>query len=246
MITDKVHNMTIAGSHVREILGLLRARARPGIMLLELENFAYKEIKERGIVSSFKGYAPGNYTPYPSVLCTSVNDEVVHVPPSARRLVEGDILSVDFAVSYNRFHADAAQTWPIGKVDRQAQNLIHVTKRALEIGISQCQAGNTLRQVGTAIEDFTKSQGYSIVKAMGGHGIGAKMHEDPWIGHFADAWTGDFVLKEGMTICLEPIVNMGDEDVVEDGWKVLTADASLSAHFEHTILITGGDPQILT
>jgi methionyl aminopeptidase len=238
--------MMIAGSHVREILGLLRVRALPGVMLTELENFAYKEIESRGLVSSFKGYAPGNHTPYPSVLCTSVNDEVGHVPPSARRLIEGDILSVDFSVSYNGFHADSAQTWTIGKVDRQARRLVIATRLALDVGINACVPGNTLGQVGKAIEDFTNSQGYSIVKAMGGHGIGAEMHEPPWIGHFANASSAGIVLEEGMTICLEPMVNMGCEDVVEEGWKILTADASLSAHFEHTILITGGDPQILT
>jgi methionyl aminopeptidase len=243
---DQLRCQTIAGSHVREILGLLRARAHPGIMLIELENFAWKEIEHRNLVSSFKGYAPGNHTPYPSVLCTSVNDEVGHVPPSASRLKDGDILSVDFAVSYDEFHADAAQTWMIGNVDRETRRLVNVTRRALEIGIKLCRAGTYLREIGGAIETFTKEQGYSIVKAMGGHGIGLSMHEDPWIGHFADAWTGGVMLEEGMVICLEPMVNAGGEEVKEDGWKILTVDGSLSAHWEHTIVITSGEPQVLT
>ncbi len=243
---DRLVNMAIAGKHVREILRILWACALPNTNLLELEDIAVNEIHKRHVVSSFLGYAPGRMKPYPSVLCTSINDEVGHVPPSDRQLRSGDIFKVDFACSFNGFHADSAQTWPIGKVDAQAQNLIAVTKASLDAGIAMCQAGNSLGQVGTAIEAVTKQAGYSVVKVLGGHGIGEEMHLDPWIGHFQDASSAAIILEPGMTICIEPMVNLGSEDVVMKGWDCLTADSSLSAHFEHTIHITRKGPKILT
>jgi methionyl aminopeptidase len=244
---EEITKMRIASRHVAEILNRLKLITAPGVSLLELESVAREMMKERGVLSSFLGYAPKG-DPYPSVLCTSVNNEVAHVPPSTRVLRNGDLLKIDCAVSYDGYHGDSAVTIPVGEIGPRARNLMNTTLMALHEGIAYSRAGACLGDVGAAIQAYVEASGYSIVKDLTGHGIGTELHEEPSVFHFVPSWheSEDLILEPGMTLCLEPMVNAGRCEILFDGWKVTTLDDSLSAHFEHTVLITDGAPQILT
>jgi len=208
----------------------------------ELDVIAAKEVERLGAKPSFKGYRG-----FPANVCVSVNDEVVHGIPGERVLRQGDIVSLDLGVSYMGFQGDAAITVGVGEIVSQAKELLEATKGGLKAGIAAAHAGGRLGDISAAIQNYAETRGYSVVREYSGHGIGREMHEEPQIPNFGLPGTGP-VLQEGMTLALEPMVNVGDwrTRVGDDQWTVLTADGSLSAHFEHTIAITDGEPEVLT
>jgi len=244
---SEVEAMREAGRHVAEILLELRERSRPGVTTGQLDEFAGREIEKRGLKSPFLGYAPGGVRPYPAVLCTSVNDEIVHGIPGSRELREGDIISLDFGVEHRGLHGDSAVTIPVGPISEEAEKLIAVTHDALEKGVAEMVPGNRLSDIGHAVEARSVREGYGVVRQFVGHGIGRQMHEPPQVPNYGRKGRGPR-LRAGMVFAIEPMVNMGTEKVrvLEDEWTAVTADGSLSAHFEHTVLITENGPEILT
>jgi methionyl aminopeptidase len=234
--------MRQAGRIVAEVLRVLGEQVRPGMKTKELDVIAEKEAKRLGAKPSFKGYHG-----FPANLCVSVNDEIVHGIPGDKVLNDGDVVSLDFGVIYNGFQGDAAVTVPVGEASPEARRLIEATRDSLETGIAAARAGATLGDVSADIQKYAESRGYSVVREYTGHGIGREMHEDPQIPNFGLPGTGP-VLKKGMALALEPMLNMGDwrTRVASDHWTVLTADGSLSAHFEHTIAINDNEPEVLT
>ena len=234
--------MRQAGRIVATILGILSKQIKPGMETRELDVIAAREVKRRGARASFKGYRG-----FPASLCVSVNDEIVHGIPSKRTLHEGDIVSLDFGAIFNGFQGDAAVTVGVGKISSTAKQLLETTEGTLKAGISAAYAGARLGDISAAIQNYAESRGYSVVREYTGHGIGREMHEEPQIPNFGLSGSGP-VLKKGMTLALEPMVNTGDwhTRVGNDHWTVLTADGSLSAHFEHTIVITDDEPEVLT
>ncbi len=234
--------MREAGRIVAEVLRTVSRQVRPGITTMELDAIADKELKKRGAISSFNGYRG-----FPANLCTSVNDEIVHGIPGDRVLNEGDIISLDFGVIYDGFQGDAALTVPVGKISPEAVRLMEATRESLEKGIAAARPGATLGDVSSAIQRHAEGKNYSVVREYTGHGIGRDMHEDPQIPNYGIRGTGP-VLKKGMTLALEPMLNIGGSGtrVAKDQWTVLTADGSISAHFEHTIAITDNEPEVLT
>jgi methionyl aminopeptidase len=244
----EIEVMRQSGRIVAEILKIVSEKMKPGMKTKEMDIIAASELKKRGAESSFKGYRG-----YPATICVSINDEIVHGIPGDRVLKEGDIVSLDFGAIYQGFHGDAAVTVPVGKVSDEAKRLIETTKGTLKRGIAAARAGANLGDVSAAIEEYASSRGYSLVREYTGHGIGRKMHEEPQIPNTTELpyglqpGTGP-VLKKGMTLALEPMLNIGDwrTRVDEDHWTVRTADGSLSAHFEHTIVVDDVEPEVLT
>jgi methionyl aminopeptidase len=239
---EEIAAMRQAGRIVAMILKKMVAQIRPGMETKELDIIAEKELKKYGAKSSFKGYRG-----FPANLCVSVNEEIVHGIPGKRVLREGDIVSLDFGAIYDGFQGDAAVTVGVGRISSKAAALIETTKGTLKSGISAARAGARLGDISHAIQSHAESRGYSVVREYTGHGIGRDMHEEPLIPNFGLPDSGP-VLKKGMTLALEPMVNLGGwrTRVGDDQWTVLTADSSLSAHFEHTIAITDGEPEVLT
>jgi len=234
--------MRQAGRIVAAVLEILCQQARPGIRTKELDIIAAREVEKLGAKPSFKGYRG-----FPANLCVSVNDEVVHGIPGERVLREGDIVSLDLGATYMGFQGDAAVTIGVGEISPLAQDLVETTEGVLKAGISAVHPGVRLGDISAAIQDYAESRGYSVVREYSGHGIGREMHEEPQIPNFGLPGNG-LVLRKGMTLALEPMVNMGDwrTRLADDCWTVLTADGSLSAHFEHTIAITDGEAEVLT
>ena len=234
--------MRQAGKIVAEVLKIVSEQVKPGMKTRELDNIAEKELKRLGARSSFKGYRG-----FPANLCVSVNDEIVHGIPGDKVLNEGDIVSLDFGAIYNGFQGDAAVTVAVGEVKPEVVKLLEATRGSLEAGIAAARAGATLGDVSAAIQNYAESRGYSVVREYTGHGIGRNMHEDPQIPNFGSPGTGP-VLKKGMTLALEPMLCCGGwhTRLGGDHWTVLTADGSLSAHFEHTIAVDDNEPEVLT
>jgi len=234
--------MRQAGKIVATVLELLKLQLRPGMKTKELDVIVAGELEKLGAKPSFKGYRG-----FPANLCVSVNDEIVHGIPGERILDEGDIVSLDLGAVYMGFQGDAALTAGIGKVSPQAKELMETTEGTLKAGIAAAYPGARLGDISAAIQNYAESRGYSVVREYTGHGIGREMHEEPQIPNFGLPGTGP-VLKRGMTLALEPMVNVGDwlTKLGDDHWTVLTADGSLSAHFEHTIAITDAGPEVLT
>jgi methionyl aminopeptidase len=243
----EIESMRVAARHVGEILLELRALARPGITTRELDEHARRSIQKRGVISSFLGYAPHGLPRYPAVLCVSVNEEIVHGIPGPRELKEGDVLSLDFGVSHEGYHGDSALTVPVGPVSPEVQRLIDVTREALQRGIEQMVPGNRLSDVGHAVQTRVEADGFSVVRVFVGHGIGREMHEPPQIPNYGPPGRGPR-LKPGMVFAIEPMVTAGGPEVrmLDDQWTAVTADGSLAAHFEHTILIGERGPEVLT
>lgn len=243
----ELDRMRVAARHVAEILLEIREHARPGVTTGELECLASRSIERRGVRSSFKGYGPHGLPPYPAVMCMSMNDEIVHGIPGARELEEGDILSLDFGVIYEGFHGDSAVTIPIGRISDEAQRLLEATRRSLYRGIEQMVPGNRLSDIGHAVQNEAEGAGYAVVREFVGHGIGRRLHEPPQIPNYGSPGRGPR-LRAGMVFAIEPMVNMGSPGVtmLDDEWTAVTEDGSLSAHFEHTIVITEDGPEILT
>ncbi|MCM1327523.1 MAG: type I methionyl aminopeptidase [Lachnoclostridium sp.] len=216
---------------------------RPGMSTLDIDTLGESLIHKLGCVPNFK-----NYNGYPASICVSVNDEVVHGIPSRYRILqEGDIVSLDAGLIYQGYHSDAARTYGVGQITPEAQKLIDVTRESFFAGIKMAKAGNHLHDISNAIDAYVKPHGYGIVRDLVGHGIGRKLHEAPEIPNYAKRSRG-IKLRAGMTLAVEPMINMGDPDVVwlDDDWTVVTEDGSWSAHYENTILITDDEPEILT
>jgi methionyl aminopeptidase len=235
--------MQKAGAAVAAIHDAIREAAAPGVSLLDLEAISERILEERGCKSSFLGY----HGSYPATLCLSPNDVIVHGIPSDRRLVEGDILSVDAGAIFEGFHGDAAFTMAIGQVTTAARNLIEVTEEALWAGIRAVRKGNHLGDIGAAVFEVGDSNGFGVVEEYVGHGIGRLMHEEPQVPNYGKHGHG-LRLRTGMALCIEPMFNIGSREttVDPDGWTVRTRDGSLSAHWEHTVCLTPDGPQVFT
>jgi methionyl aminopeptidase len=234
--------MRQSGRIVATVLEKLRKSLRPGLKTRELDEMAADELASLGGQSSFKGYRG-----FPAHLCVSINDELVHGIPGERVVQEGDLVSLDFGAIYEGFQGDAAITAGVGKISPEASELMDATEKALEAGIAAARCGARLGDVSAAIQDYAEARNFSIVREYTGHGIGRQMHEEPQIPNFGQPQTGP-ELKKGMTLALEPMLTVGDwrTRVGSDGWLVTTADGKLCAHFEHTIAITNGQPEVLT
>ena len=243
----EIDAMRESGRHVAEILLLLRKAAKPGVTTGELDAIAAREIEKRGLTSSFLGYDPAGMPPYPAVVCISVNDEIVHGIPGRRVLEEGDLLSVDFGIESGGFHADSACTIPVGEVSEEARELMETTLEALYKGIEQMAPGNRLSDIGHAVQIRAEQAGYGVVRQFVGHGIGRVMHELPQIPNYGRPGRGPRLMS-GMVFAIEPMVNAGGPGVriLDDEWTAVTEDGELSAHFEHTVLITNEGPEVLT
>ncbi len=216
---------------------------RPGISTLDIDKKGYEIIKSYGCIPSFL-----NYNGYPASICVSVNDEVVHgIPRKDRILLEGDIVSLDAGVIYKGYHSDAARTWAVGEVSKEAKKLMQVTEQSFFEGMKYAKAGHHLFEISAAIENYVVANGFSCVRDLVGHGIGKELHEDPQIPNFRQRRRGP-KLVPGMTLAIEPMVNVGNYQVcwLDDEWTVVTEDESLSAHYENTVLITDGEPELLS
>ena len=239
---EEIERMTQAGSIVGEVLESIKGMIQIGMTTKEIELFADGRIKALGGKPAFKGYRG-----YPASICTSVNDEVVHGIPSSRKLIDGDIISIDLGVYYDGFYGDAAITAPVGKIDSQTADLLRITEEALDLGIENAIEGNRVYDISYAIQSHAVKNGLSVVRTFVGHGIGRELHEEPQIPNYGTPGKGPR-LKEGMTLAIEPMVNAGTYEVrvLGDGWTAVTIDGKKSAHFEHTVLVTSGKPEILT
>ena len=235
--------MRRAGHILADVVDALRAAVRPGVSTLELDEEVESFIRARGASPAFKGYRG-----FPATVCVSLNEEVVHGIPSAhRRLKEGDIVGLDLGCIVEGYYADRAFTLPVGDIPPRVQALLDVTRRSLELAVEQCHAGGRLSDISHAVQRHVEGEGFAVVRAFVGHGIGRALHEDPQIPNFGDPGRGP-VLRPGMVLAVEPMVTMGSWEVkiLDDGWTAVTRDGSLAAHFEHTIAITEGDPEVLT
>lgn len=245
-----------AGALVAETFEMLRSYVRPGITTAELDALAEDFIRSRGGEPVYKGYggAPGRRNqlarkPFPATICASVNNVICHGIPSKReRLRQGDIISVDIGVRLNGWVGDACVTFPVGKVDESVQHLLTTTEHCLELGIEQARPGNTLRDIGAAIQRYAESQRFSVVREYTGHGVGRNLHEEPTVLHYDEPRLTKQRLIPGMVFTIEPMINMGSPETAldHDGWTVRTADGKLSAQFEHQLAITEQGPIILT
>jgi methionyl aminopeptidase len=240
--SDEIKNMTQSCSIVAKTLDAIKTLVKPGITTEEIENFADAYIRANNAVPAFKGYRG-----YPASICTSVNNEIVHGIPSDRVLKEGDIVSIDLGVYKDGFYGDAAYTFPVGEIYPDAERLLRVTEESLYIGIENARPDNRVSDISCSIQRHIESNGFSVVRAFVGHGIGRDLHEEPQIPNFGLPNRGPR-LKPGMTLAIEPMVNEGGYEVLilNDGWTTVTMDGKLSAHFEHTILVTSDKPKILT
>ncbi len=234
--------MTQSCSIVAKTLDAIKTLVKPGITTEEIENFADAYIRANNAVPAFKGYRG-----YPASICTSVNNEIIHGIPSDRELKEGDIVSIDLGVYKDGFYGDAAYTFPVGEIYPDAERLLRVTEESLYIGIENARPDNRVSDISCSIQRHIESNGFSVVRAFVGHGIGRDLHEEPQIPNFGLPNRGPR-LKPGMTLAIEPMVNEGGYEVLilNDGWTTVTMDGKLSAHFEHTILVTSDKPKILT
>ncbi len=235
--------MREAGRIVSEILDALEQAVAPGVSTWELDKLAEELTYKKGAKPAFKGYLG-----FPCTLCASVNEEVVHgIPSKRRKLKSGDLMKLDFGVVFKGFFGDAARTVPVGKVSGEAEKLIKATRESLNRGIAQMVAGNHVGDIGHAVQSYVEARGFSVVRDFVGHGIGRRLHEDPRVPNHGKPGTLT-ELRSGMTLAVEPMVNVGTEKVavLDDDWTAVTLDGKLSAHFEHTILVTEGAPEILT
>jgi methionyl aminopeptidase len=239
---DEIKNMAQSCSIVAKTLDAIKAIVKPGTTTEEIENFADAYIRANNAVPAFKGYRG-----YPASICASVNNEVIHGIPSDRVLKEGDILSIDLGVYKDGFYGDAARTFPVGKILPNAERLLRVTEESLYLGIENARPENRISDISYSIQRHVESKGFSVVRAFVGHGIGRELHEEPQIPNFGSPNRGPRLMP-GMTLAIEPMVNEGRYEVLilDDGWTTVTMDGKLSAHFEHTILITSDKPEILT
>ena len=239
---NELEKMRVAGRMVAEILALLKEKVAPGITTAELDRLAESECARRRAVPAFKGYGG-----FPYAVCASPNEKVVHGFPDDRPLMEGEILSIDFGVIYDGYYGDSAFTAPVGAIGSHVAHLLQVTEESLYKAIAVSVVGGRLSDISHAVQSHVEQEGYSIVREFVGHGIGSKLHESPQVPNYGPSGQGPR-LKAGMTLAIEPMVNVGKPGVkvLEDGWTAVTIDGELSCHFEHTIAITENGPEILT
>lgn len=239
---DEISIMRESGRHLAEVLQMLVDAVRPGLMEIELDEIVRAEYKQRDLVPTFLGYYG-----YPATVCISVNDKIVHGIPSKREFQEGDIVSIDLGCTYRGFVADSALTIGVGDIGPEKQKLIDTCREAVWRGIGAARGGNRIGDIGHAIQAYVEGEGFSIVREYVGHGVGRAMHEDPQVPNYGSPGTGQ-VLRPGMVIAIEPMVNVGTWQTKKDrdDWTVRTKDGSLSAHFEHTLAITEGEAEVLT
>ncbi len=238
----EIEQLTLSSRIVAEVLKELRPLVVPGVTTQELNDTAEASARKQGALPAFKGYRG-----FPASLCISINEQIVHGIPDGRKLKEGDIVSLDFGTLLNGFYGDAAITLPVGTIGKKARELLTVTEESLYKGIEQARVGNRLSAISQAIQAWVESHGFSVVRDFVGHGIGTALHEEPQIPNFGTPLPNPR-LQEGMVFAIEPMVNEGSYEmrILSDGWTAVTADGKLSAHFEHTIAITGNGPVILT
>ncbi len=231
-----------SGEVLRDAFSVLEEMIRPGVTTAELDAAAEDFVRSKGGIPAFKGYQG-----YPATICASVNEQVVHGIPGPRSLEEGDIVGIDMGVVLEEFYSDATRTYPIGEISEETARLIRVTSESLDRGIEQARPGNHLSDISHAIQKHAESHGYSIVRALVGHGIGRRMHEEPQIPNFGPPGKGP-ELRAGMVLAIEPMVNAGTHDVLtlEDKWTFVTVDGKLSCHFEDTVAVTESGPRIMT
>ncbi len=235
--------MRHASRVVADILEELAVRVKPGVSTWELDQYAEKRCADFKVIPAFKGYHG-----FPGCLCVSVNEQIVHGIPSKRRIIQdGDIVGIDFGVISDGWYGDSARTVSAGSISPAAQKLIQITEESLKKGIEQCRPGNKLYDIGFAIQNYVEAFGFSVVREFVGHGIGRALHEDPQVPNYGPKGKG-IPLKTGMVLAIEPMINIGGPEavVLDDGWTAVTADRSLSAHFEHTVAITDNGPEVLT
>jgi len=235
--------MREAGRLVGEVLTELAAAVAPGVSTADLDALAEKRIRQAGATPAFKGYHG-----YPATICASVNEEVIHGIPSGRRVLnKGDVISIDVGASMNGYYGDSAVTLPVGKISEEAATLLRVTEESLHKAIEVARPGNRVSDIGHAVQKHVEAYGFAVVREFVGHGIGQKMHEEPQVPNYGQPGHGPR-LAEGMVLAIEPMVNAGSPavKVLADGWTAVTRDGSLSAHFEHTVAVTAGEPWILT
>jgi len=240
---NEIALMREAGRLLEIVHGELEKAIAPGVSTIAIDRLAEKLIRDFGCTPNFL-----NYNGFPATICASINDEVVHGIPSKKKVLhEGDIISLDLGLIYQGYHSDAARTYGVGEISKEATQLIEVTKQSFFEGIKYAKTGNHLFDISTAIGEYASKFGYGVVRDLVGHGIGTKLHEDPQIPNFTQKRRG-LRLQAGMTLAIEPMINAGRSDVcwLDDDWTVVTDDGSLSAHYENTILITDGEPEILT
>jgi len=241
---DELKKMRRAGSVVAEMHEVTRSLARPGVTTAKLDLAAREVLERRGARSNFLNYG---HPPFPAVICTSLNSMIVHGIPGPTVLAEGDILSIDCGAIVEGYHGDAAFTMAIGEASAEARRLIEVTERSLHAGIEQMTPGNRLHEIGRAVQEVAEAAGFSVVREYVGHAIGTAMHEQPQVPNYWPGTPGP-TLKSGMVFAVEPMVNAGGPEtrLLDDQWSVVTADGSLSAHFEHTIAVTDDGPEVFT
>jgi len=245
---DEIRLMREAGLVAAEILDEVCAAAKPGVSTWELDRIARAGIERHKVKSAFLNYGGYDVPPYPGVLCTSRNHVIVHgIPRKDDVIAEGDIIGIDFGIFKNGFCADTARTIMVGDVSAENRRLVETTEQALDAAIALCRVGNRLGDLGAAVQNYSESRGYSVVRQFVGHGTGRQMHEDPQVPNFGATGSGKR-LKQGLVIAVEPMVNAGtpDVEVLDDKWTAVTKDRSMSAHFEHTIAITDEGPWVLT
>jgi methionyl aminopeptidase len=247
--SDDIEAMRAAGRIVAQAFAMLGEAIRPGVSLQALDQQVSGFLASHGAQPLYKGYRgrPATHPPFPGVICASVNDEICHGLPDDRLLRQGDIVGIDIGLKYRGWCGDACVTYPVGQVSPQAEQLLAVTRQALERGIAQAQPGRHLSDIGAAIQEYAESFGYSVVYEWTGHGIGRSLHEDPSVSHRGPAGHGPR-LRPGMVFTIEPMINAGRPEwrLLRDGWTVVTRDGSLSAQFEHTVAITTDGPRILS
>jgi methionyl aminopeptidase len=244
----EIETIRLAGQAAGQLLQSLVEAVAPGVSTYDLDRLSRKTIRSLGGVSSFLNYSPQGYPRYPATVCTSINDEVVHGIPSKKRvLAEGDIIGVDVAMILGGYHGDNAFTVPVGSVSPEASRLMEVTQASLDKAIEAASPGNRLGDVGYAVQEFVESHGFSVVRDLCGHGIGKRLWEEPEVYNYGVPDQGTR-LRPGMVLAIEPMVNTGSQDITTDpdGWTTRSADGSLSAHFEHTVVILSDGPELLT
>lgn len=238
----EIELMAEAGALVVRTHDLLREHIRPGVTTAELDGIADDFIRSQGAVPTFFGYRG-----YPASICTSPNDMIVHGIPGPYELAEGDVLSVDVGVTLGGYVADSAWTFPVGEISEEAERLLQVCEAALHAGLEQARDGNRVGDISAAVQAVVEEAGFAVVRALVGHGVGRDMHEEPQIPNYGEPGRGA-LLQAGMTLAIEPMINAGGPEIVmaDDKWSILTADGSLSAHFEHTVAVTREGPRVLT
>lgn len=256
---DKIRGITIkssreldlmreAGKIIAEAKSAVKAAIAPGVTSLEMDALAEEIIVKRGATPSFKGYRPApSMPPFPATICFSYNEEIVHGIPGNRKMIEGDIISVDFGAIVEGFHGDSAFTVGVGNISNKARDLINATEESLNKGIEKALTGARLTNISNAVQKYSESKGYSVVREYVGHGIGRSLHEEPQVPNYGEPGKGP-VLKTGMVLAIEPMLNIGTwkTKILKDGWTIVTDDGELSAHFEHTVAITENGPEVLT